>query len=103
MLMQNFFALGIVSAWTLGLKAKPLPVPVVELSKIAAAAALMSVALAALPPLGLALDLTVKPALGILIYGALAYGLDLGGARGLADKALAKLPLATRPIMNGPP
>jgi O-antigen/teichoic acid export membrane protein len=95
------FALGVLSAWALGFKARPMPTPLLELGKIAGAAAVMAAALVLIPPLGVALDLIIKPALGVLIYGALAYGLDLGGARGFADKALARVSLGPR-LMIGP-
>jgi O-antigen/teichoic acid export membrane protein len=94
------FVIGIAAAWALGLSAQPLPVPLMPLAKIAGAAALMAGALGLIPPLGPALDLTLKPALGILIYAGLAYGLNLGGARALADQALARLSFGRKPIMD---
>jgi O-antigen/teichoic acid export membrane protein len=95
------FALGVLAAWALGFKARRMPTPLLELGKIAGAAAVMAALLALIPPLGVALDLMLKPALGVLIYAALAYGLDLGGARGFADKALTRMALGQR-LMIGP-
>ena len=94
------FAIGIAAAWTLGRRAQPMPVPLVDLAKIAGAAGVMALALSLIPPLGVALDLALKPALGVLIYAALAYGLDLGGARGFADKALARVAVGYKPMMG---
>ena len=85
------FLVGIAAAWSLGRSVQRLPVPLAELSKIAAAAVVMAAALSATPRLGTALDLLVKPALGLLLYGALVYALDLGGARPLVSAALARL------------
>jgi O-antigen/teichoic acid export membrane protein len=90
------FAVGILAAWVLGFKARAMPVPLLELAKIAGAAAVMAAALGLIPALGPTLDLTLKPVLGMTIYGALAYGLDLGGARAFADRALGKLSLGHR-------
>ncbi|HVY32912.1 MAG TPA: lipopolysaccharide biosynthesis protein, partial [Caulobacteraceae bacterium] len=95
------FVLGVLVAWALGFKARRMPTPLLELSKIAGAAVVMTALLGLIPPLGVAVDLLVKPALGLLIYSALAYGLDLGGARGFADKALGRMPLGRR-IAMGP-
>lgn len=91
------FAIGVVAAWLLGFKARPMPVPVLELGKIAGAAAIMAGALALVPSMGAALDLMIKPALGVAVYGALALGLDLGGARSFAQKALGRLSFGHRP------
>ncbi len=96
------FAVGIAAAWALGFKAQPMPVPVLQLSKIAGAAGVMALALGLIPPLGVALDLALKPGLGLLIYGALAYGLDLGGARGFVQKARLRLPLGQRMAAGKP-
>jgi O-antigen/teichoic acid export membrane protein len=96
------FVIGIAAAWGLGFKAQPMPVPALELGKIAGAAGLMALALSVIPPLGVALDLAVKPALGLLIYGALAYGLDLGGARGFVEKARLRLPVGQRLAADKP-
>jgi O-antigen/teichoic acid export membrane protein len=94
------FVIGVVVAWALGFKARPMPLPLWELSKIACAAAVMAAALGLIPSLGVPIDLMVKPTLGVLIYGALAYGLDLGGARGLADKALDRVSLGARLLIR---
>jgi O-antigen/teichoic acid export membrane protein len=90
------FAIGIAAAWALGFKARRMPVPLFELAKIAGAAAIMAAMLALLPSMGTALDLMIKPALGVAVYGALALGLDLGGARSFAEKALGKLSFGQR-------
>jgi O-antigen/teichoic acid export membrane protein len=87
------FVIGILAAWALGFKARPMPIPLFELAKIAGAAVIMATTLSLIPPMGTTLDLMIKPALGMTIYGALALGLDLGGCKRLADAVLAKLPL----------
>jgi O-antigen/teichoic acid export membrane protein len=94
------FVVGVLAAWALGFKARPLPVPLIELGKIAGAAAIMAAVLALVPSLGAGLDLTIKPALGVAIYGVLAWSLDLGGCKALIDTALAKLPLGHRPSLQ---
>ena len=94
------FAIGIVVAWALGVRAKPMPVPALELAKIAGAAVAMAAALSLIPSLGVALDLMVKPTVGVLVYGVLAWGLDLGGARGFADTVLAKVPFGQKLMMG---
>jgi O-antigen/teichoic acid export membrane protein len=96
------FVIGIAAAWALGQKAQPMPIPALELAKIAGAATLMAAVLGLIPPLGVALDLMIKPALGVMIYGGLAYGLDLGGARGFADKLLCKFPFGQKLTMGEP-
>lgn len=85
------FVIGVAAAWALGFKARAMPVPLVDLAKIAGAATVMAAALGLLPAFGPALDLAIKPALGAVLYGALAYGLDLAGARTFAGKAFGKL------------
>jgi O-antigen/teichoic acid export membrane protein len=90
------FVVGVLAAWALGFKARPMPVPLIELIKIAGSAAIMAAVLALIPSLGVGLDLAIKPALGMAIYGALAWTLDLGGCRPLFDAALAKLPVGQR-------
>ena len=89
------FAIGIGASWLLGLRAAALPVPVLNLSKIAFAAVAMAVALSKAPPMGWIAQLLIKPPLGVLIYGAMVLGLDISGARdhfrALVRKASRKL------------
>lgn len=89
------FVAGILASWLLSFKAIRMPVPLWPLAKIAGASAIMAAVLMALPSLGLFLDLTLKPAIGVCIYGAIVLGFNLGDTRTFAKsfrgKLLAKL------------
>ena len=84
------FGVGIAASWLLGLRATALPVPIFDLVKIAASAALMGLGLSMIPPLGMVVELIIKPPLGMLIYAALIFGLDICGARSHARRLAGK-------------
>ncbi len=84
------FLIGILTAWGLGGRVMRLPVPVVELGKIAVAAALMALGLSWLPALGTICDLILKPVVGMLAYGLMVYGFNLGGVRPLVDDQIGR-------------
>jgi len=90
------FAVGIAASWVLGLRATSLPVPIFDLARIAASAALMGFILSKVPPLGMMAELVIKPPLGILIYGVLIFGLDICGARSQARRLLGKFLPSTK-------
>src|SRR5580698_897234 len=80
------YALGFAASLTLGRLARPMPLPLGEIAKAAAATALMGVAVAAMPALGGSVELMVKAVAGMLVYGAAAFVLDIGGLRGRAGQ-----------------
>lgn len=84
------FLIGILTAWGLSFRVTPLPVPLLELGKIAAAASVMALGLSWTPRLGTAPDLILKPLAGVLVYSMFAYGLDLGGVRALVDDQIRR-------------
>jgi len=80
------FALGLAGSWFLGLKTLALPVPVSDLFKIAASVAVMMLVLSLLPGAftgvtDALLVLAARALAGILLYGLLAYCLDLNSIR----------------------
>jgi O-antigen/teichoic acid export membrane protein len=75
------YAIGALASYGLGRRALALPVPWETLGRAGLAAALMALAVAATPALGGVLELSLKALVGIAVYGALAYGLDICGAR----------------------
>ena len=85
------FALGIVVSWGLGFRALPLPVPVRELARIGACTAAMVMAIALEPAWGGLAEVVLKSVTGAVVYGALAWILNLNGVRAVADTALAQL------------
>ncbi len=85
------FALGLLASWLLGFRALPLPVPLWDLAKIAACTAAMILALAIEPAWGGVAEVTLKSVTGAVVYGVLAWILNLNGIRAVADTALARL------------
>jgi O-antigen/teichoic acid export membrane protein len=85
------YALGFAASLTLGRLARPMPLPLGEVAKAAAATALMGVAVAAMPALGGSVELMVKAVAGMLVYGAAAFVLDIGGLRGRAGQLATTL------------
>lgn len=75
------FGLGLVGAILLGQRAIKLPLPLLELTKIGAAAGLMAFVVSRLPAWGGIAELATKATLGAIIYGFLAYYFNLGGAK----------------------
>jgi len=85
------FGLGLGGSWLLGLKTLRLPVPFLELGKIAFSVAVMMTLLAAMPNWGGLPELLLKSLLGALTYAALAWLLDLNGVRAPASRILGRL------------
>ncbi len=90
------FALGLIVSWALGFRAIRLPVPLWELARIGACTAAMIAAVALLPNINRSLgggiaDILAKSVTGAVVYGALAWILNLNGIRAAADTALAHL------------
>ncbi|MGA9659129.1 MAG: lipopolysaccharide biosynthesis protein [Asticcacaulis sp.] len=89
------FGLGMLASWLLGLRTLRLPVPVVDLGKILLSALIMMAAVALLPghdrfsaPIA---ELILKGTTGVLVYGALAYGLNLNNIRPVAQSLVNRL------------
>ncbi|MDI1363345.1 MAG: lipopolysaccharide biosynthesis protein, partial [bacterium] len=70
------------TAWVLGRRAQPLPVPWGTLAKAGGACLLMAAALLALPSRGGLAELALKAGLGALVYGGVVLGLNVDGLRG---------------------
>ena len=86
------FALGLIAAWGLGLKTLALPVPVLDLGKTLMSVAVMMAAVALVPDTGLAIiDLVLKGLTGVVVYGALAWALNLNDIREPALKIIGRL------------
>ena len=75
------YALGAIASYGLGRRALALPVPWSVLGRAALASAVMALAVLAVPASGGVLELAAKAIVGILVYGAGAYVLDICGAR----------------------
>lgn len=80
------YALGLGASITLGARALRLPIPWTSLGQVLAATAVMSLAVAAVPAFGGWTELIAKSTLGGLVFGVIAYVLDIGAlrSRGLA-------------------
>ncbi len=76
------FAIGLTGSWLLGLRTLALPVPSLALFKTAASAVFMMAVLSALPATGGLGELILKVTVGAVVYGSLAWLLDLNGIRG---------------------
>ena len=85
------FALGLAAAWILGFRALPLPVPLWDLARIGAATVAMILVLALLPSWGGISETILKSVTGAVVYGALAWILNLNGIRAIADATLIHL------------
>jgi O-antigen/teichoic acid export membrane protein len=85
------FALGLIVSWSLGFRALPLPVPLWDLARIGACTAVMVVALVLLPSWGGIAEAVLKSVTGAVVYGALAWILNLNGIRAVADATLIHL------------
>jgi O-antigen/teichoic acid export membrane protein len=75
------YALGAVASFGLGRRALALPVPWDVLARAGVAAAVMALAVGAVPASGGVLELGAKAAVGVVVYAVLAYVLDICGAR----------------------
>ncbi len=85
------FALGLVASWMLGFRAIALPVPVWDLARIGACTAAMIATLYVLPSWGGVAEIVLKSATGAVVYGALAWILNINGIRAIADAAFDRL------------
>jgi O-antigen/teichoic acid export membrane protein len=71
------YGVGLVDAMALGRRAEPMPLPLAAIAKTAAATAIMGLAVASLPSPGGIAELALKAGLGVLVYAAAAYLLDV--------------------------
>jgi len=85
------FFLGLVVSWALGMRAIVLPVPLWALLRIAFCTSVMVAVLFVLPQIGGVADVIIKSVTGAVVYGALAWILNLNGIRAATDTALAQL------------
>ena len=85
------YGVGLIASVTLGRLAQPLPLPLSQIARAAAATAIMGVAVAALPALGGVTELLLKAAAGALVYGAAAYVLNVADLRHRAGDLFASL------------
>lgn len=76
------YALGAVTAFVLGRRAQPLPIPWNTLARASAATLLMALAVSQVPAWGGPVELFGKAAVGMVVYGLAAWLLDAGGVRG---------------------
>jgi O-antigen/teichoic acid export membrane protein len=75
------YALGAVASFALGRRAIALPLPWATLGQALLASAAMALVVSLVPSTGGVLELFAKAAVGAAVYGALALGLDISGAR----------------------
>ena len=89
------YGVGLVAAMALGRFAQPMPLPLTALAKAAAATAIMGLAVASLPSPGGIAELALKAGLGVLVYAAAAYLLDVAELRSRTRQALTILKART--------
>jgi O-antigen/teichoic acid export membrane protein len=85
------YALGLVVQVVLGRGPVSLPIPWLALGQTAFAAAAMALVLTRLPSPGGIAELMLKAGVGALVYGIIAYAIDIGGMRSRAGQALRML------------
>lgn len=85
------YALGLVASILIGRRSIALPIPLDTLWRAAIACAAMAGAVLLIPAFGGILELTAKAALGGIVYGAVAFALDAGGARTHSRRLLGAL------------
>jgi len=85
------YVVGVGVSYTLGRRSLALPIPWSMLGRTLVAAAAMGLAVRALPAYGGALELFGKALLGLVVYAALAYLLDICGARTHSGRLLQAL------------
>jgi O-antigen/teichoic acid export membrane protein len=85
------YAIGLATAIVLGRRAQRLPLPLSAIARTVAATAAMGLAVAALPSWGGVAELAAKAGVGVAVYGAAAYALDLAGLRSRTRGALVVL------------
>jgi O-antigen/teichoic acid export membrane protein len=75
------YLLGALASWSLGRRALALPIPWIAVARATLAAAVMGLAVAALPSPGGWVELLLKAVVGATVYALAAFALDLCGAR----------------------
>ena len=75
------YGLGLAASILLGRRRIPLPLPLGTLWRSGAACLAMTFVVVLIPAYGGLLELAVKATAGAAVYGAVAFGLDAGGAR----------------------
>lgn len=85
------YGLGLAASIALGRLARPLPLPLGEALRASAASLVMAAVVLRLPAFGGAAELTLKAAVGALVYALAAYGLDVGGLRSRSRQAVGLL------------
>jgi O-antigen/teichoic acid export membrane protein len=85
------YALGAVASFVLGRRALALPFPTAALARAGVASLAMAIVVGRVPAYGGPLELILKAGVGVIVYGALAAALDVGGLRARGVKALSIL------------
>lgn len=85
------YGLGALASFALGRRALALPIPVSALARAGVSSLAMAVVVGRVPAYGGVLELGLKAAVGVLVYGALAAALDVGGLRARGVRAMAIL------------
>jgi O-antigen/teichoic acid export membrane protein len=85
------YGLGLAASIGLGRFAQPLPLPLGAVAKAALASAVMGVAVSRLPSLGGVAELGLKALAGAVVYGVLAYALDIAELRSKGRGAIGML------------
>ena len=83
------YALGVLASWGLGRRVIALPIPWDAIGRAGLATAVMGLVVANLPAQGGVTELVLKSTAGVIVYGAVAAALDVGGLRGRALRLLA--------------
>ena len=82
------YVVGVAVSYTLGRRSLALPIPWGMLGRALVAAAGMALAVSALPARGGIIELAAKASLGLIVYAALGYALDICGARTHSSRLL---------------
>jgi O-antigen/teichoic acid export membrane protein len=86
------YAMGAAASFGLGRRALPLPVPWDVIARVGLASAIMGLAVRAAPASGGGvIELATKAGVGVVVYGAVAYGLDICRARSRSARLLRAL------------
>ncbi|MBS0411834.1 MAG: lipopolysaccharide biosynthesis protein [Proteobacteria bacterium] len=85
------YGLGAAASFALGRRALALPFPTSALARAGVASLAMAIAVGRVPAFGGILELGLKAGVGVLVYGALAAALDVGGLRARGLRAMAVL------------
>ncbi len=85
------YMIGAGASFILGRRALRLPIPGDALAKAVLASAVMAAAVVAVPAVGGVAELAAKAFVGLVVYAAGAYGLDLCGLRGHSGRLVRAL------------